>query len=286
MRKAYHIDWLSITLPYTDEPQESIPLIPGMDWKRDIRPLGYYNRSYEMECGGTVRWHTEVPTQGVAVQFTGQALGELFGTGKLGNRDVVQAFYGRKGKVSRLDFAFDGIGIDGKVQDLRDAIESGKVRTRTRKMATFSQSDIKTDENIGDTLYIGSRLSDKFVRVYDKAKEMNLLEEAWLRVEIQTRGRIADTLFTDMAEREKGYACSDVAARWTRAFCDFPDCQWWNELMFTDWQDGEISKVPRKTTDFNVWLEQARKIIANHMETHKTQIEAFLGDIALLFAQE
>lgn len=286
MERFYHIDWMSVTLPFTDEPQEYVPQLPGLEKKDDIRPTGYYNSAYETECGAIVRWHTQVPTQGINVLIKGAALGKMYAEHQIGNTELIQAFYGIGAKVARLDFASDLMGYRGVsgIKELISDFRAGKCISRIKQIYEYKSED--KHRNIhGDTLYIGSMHSEKFVRVYDKSLQMKLLSEAWLRVELQTEGRIADALFHDMAEREGGSSPSEVGRRWVKAHCNFPECEWWTHLFASDVPDGEISKVPRKETSFEAYLKQVYKVIANHMETNadRALIERFLGDCASLF---
>lgn len=284
MQRYYKLDWLSITLPYSDVPEEIIPLIPGLERRDDIHPVGYFNSAYDTPCGAIVRWHTEVPSQGLNVQLTGSALAWLYDHANVGDGEIIQGFYGLHGKVARLDYACDLMGYAGNgIRELISDFRAGKCNTRVRQIHEFKGESVAHD-TIGHTLYIGSKKGDKFVRVYDKAKEMKLLGEAWLRVEMQTRGRIADTMFTDMAERERGYGVSEVGRRWVKAHCDFPECEWWIHLFAQDVIGGDISQVPRKKTAFEAYLEQVKKAIANHMESDRELIEGFLGDVAALFS--
>lgn len=84
-------------------------------------------------------------------------------------------------KVTRLDFAVDYFDIDLS----RYIFDSNTARTTER---------ISSRSGKLETLYIGSRRSDKFTRIYDKAKEVNkrkkkeeedevIVEGHWWRVE-------------------------------------------------------------------------------------------------------
>ena len=89
------------------------------------------------------------------------------------------------GRLSRCDCAFDD--LDG-LHTLAFAFKlwaSGKFNARGQTPDCQQVSDAKGRS--GDTLYIGSRTSEKFLRVYEKGKEQGDEASPWVRWEVQFR---------------------------------------------------------------------------------------------------
>lgn len=92
----------------------------------------------------------------------------------------------RRFNVTRLDLAFDDhnglIDIHRVEMDVRDRNYVSKC---TRSEITWSD-DLKPDIQ-GLTIGIGSKKSDIYVRIYDKAAERGFTDRHWIRVELQLR---------------------------------------------------------------------------------------------------
>lgn len=89
-------------------------------------------------------------------------------------------------KFTRLDLAFDDhIGILDLLQ-IRQDVEDRNY-TGSPKKSSIVWSDDQDLDIQGMTIYIGSRKSPIFVRIYDKAAERGFKDRHWIRVELQLR---------------------------------------------------------------------------------------------------
>jgi hypothetical protein len=92
-------------------------------------------------------------------------------------------------RVSRVDLAID-IFDSGLLQ--KDLCKPNRLPYKGRgRTPKFTQVG---DEEDGWTLYIGSRSSEKFVRIYAKDKEMKLGKADWKRIEVECKGMVAHWL--------------------------------------------------------------------------------------------
>ncbi len=142
------------------------------------------------------RWQVEIP--GSAIGYLGDAI-----------KGPVLALIGMGGEFSRLDAAVDwrdpkGLGF------MRELAAELNRQSVIRPMGEERQG---TGEKAGWTQYFGSRLSDSFVRMYDKGAEQDAGSDWWIRTEAELKGkraRAATRLFT--AEADWGVLCRGIVA--------------------------------------------------------------------------
>lgn len=119
--------------------------------------------------------------QGLRCVFTGKSLPETsFGLRVLSS--AIQDDW----KPTRIDLAVDLFDSDVSVEQWY--YELFKVHGANRQRSL----EYKRKKR-GDSVYLGSRESDKFLRIYDKAKEQGL-DNDWVRVEVEAKGDIAQQL--------------------------------------------------------------------------------------------
>jgi hypothetical protein len=95
------------------------------------------------------------------------------------------------GKAARIDVALD-TSTQGSVDQVWQAIENSILKTSAK---TLRRMQSKTqDERDGYTIYIGSRTSDQFTRVYDKSAQLKSLAEFVKRIEWVGQRRHARTM--------------------------------------------------------------------------------------------
>lgn len=87
--------------------------------------------------------------------------------------------------ITRLDVAVDVYEGVYEVKDYIKAYEKHREQTGDRRKY---QTIISPG---GDTLMIGSRTSNHYIRVYDKAAEQKILGTTWVRLEVEIKGKAA-----------------------------------------------------------------------------------------------
>lgn len=126
---------------------------------------------------------------------------------------LYQRFQPTKSKVTRLDLCFDFIFSDKQnlAEKLYKGLQEG-VKNRQRKSSLFRNS------SGGATLYIGSRQSDQFGRLYDKGvqSKTNVPGKHW-RAEVEYKkprsGNINRSLYEVSRDDRENKIC-DTVAEW------------------------------------------------------------------------
>jgi len=209
--------------------------------ERTIR--GFYDHYVQYETGVQVRVATDDEKQGALVSIGGAALGELR---RKGMRDNEFLEYVReiKHNCTRIDICYDTDNPESNPRDLEDAWDKAEQKTRVKY--------VKVDyEKLygGYTFRMGADSSETWLRCYDKAKQLKLLNEVWNRVELEQQGRLADHMVDLASETE-----IDVIGRARiKEYCDFPTVEWFQEMM--DGEVVEFESLGRKKTDFISWLD-------------------------------
>lgn len=152
-----------------------------------------YNQGRITESGGQLFWHDTEDVMGVCFQWSGYALNKLFVSGQDEN-SLVSALNAKNAKFKRIDYAFDVFENEQATpMAFFKHIQSEEVNTGARQnKLVHGKNPRKQKQNNADTVYLGSRQSDTFLRVYDKAKELKIDEFLWTRIEIEIKGRKAE----------------------------------------------------------------------------------------------
>lgn len=243
---SYELDWLSFTdagiYGITDVMNE-IWAVPEGD---NIAPMRGYNRALKLRAG-RVDWHTDRASQRRLWTLTGSDLDKLekldFSHAQL-LTDVSRTL---GANVTRLDFAADIKDAGAKPDDIERAWLAGEVKTNARRMQVIEARDRK-GHGKGKTVYIGSRTSSVFLRVYDKGAESKSGDD-WLRVEVEAKSPISNKVCAAMAER----GIARVGCALARGFVDVPLCEWWADL-FSGAGDFDRT-IGRKETDWETWVK-------------------------------
>lgn len=186
------IDWLSFTFKEHVNAQRFKSLSPYLDPSIATTPrFGY--RYATASADGIL--HLTVMASGMGGEhyiYPGSALAALYSQGYspffvLGNAVSCGA------KVTRLDLAKDVTGENVQLEDIWQDIQAGNYTG-----ASQAHSRIESD-NGGYTIYIGSRVSEKFIRIYDKGVE-NGTHTDWKRCELELKGDTAKAIARHLAD--------------------------------------------------------------------------------------
>lgn len=252
---AARIDWLRWT---TDVEQGKVDVLP-LDW-----PMTHAEGQapviarYRMRDGTGGLWHHWTPgdkAQGGLWTMTGEHC-----DAGIANELNYKAFVSHllswriSARFARIDLALDIIARDANIDDAIDAVRSGTA-TYSAKKYSVVDSETKGGGDLGKTLYLGSRKSDRFVRIYDKRREraragndMSWLDgREWVRIEVQASGRLARAY----AERVAKDGVDATVRGAIRDSVTLPS-GWFGRGMA-----GALSApsvVPRKKTNSDRWL--------------------------------
>jgi len=244
VQSACVVDWLHGTFL---DPDTSID--QALDYVRflfgEIVPLdrgfrGYANSGVILGTG-RVAWDYNRPDMGVHVVLPSSALGELSRT--VGDMQGLGAFLLSVGfKVGRFDVAIDDRDGYLDLDRIRQAVDDRCYTSRWRRYQ-------ERRSRVGDgpfavTLEFGSRTSESFLRIYDKAAEQSqkgvegLEGVHWLRVELELKGRRAHAAFEKWVAEGFGFVpglirsylefkVSGQAEQRTR----WPIASWWARFL-------------------------------------------------------
>lgn len=244
--RAVTIDWLSYTVPWVSprikhlSPDISVEVVAerasGMieRWTAERALHGYRWQFVSIEKPGLrVMISPRNHDMGVHVQFAGSALS---GESVL---ERLQFALEVGGSVTRIDIAVD-VAQRWDIRAMYDQVVAGAVVTRAKKPAYV-------EGETGATCYVGSRTSEKYLRVYNKGAQMKTARP-WTRVELECKGGFAQRI-ANFIYQEGLHAIPQVI----RGFCDWTAFPAWSLVM-----DSHIDRVslpqPERQSNTRGWL--------------------------------
>ena len=241
---TFSIDWIAYTLRYSDFPEglhyakmatsdvirhyswldmvsEAAQVFDG-EW---VETSGLYSYKYgaEHSTGIKVFWSDDMK-MGIHTVYSGTALRNVNAL------ELIATLWALGAKFTRIDVCNDdfGEGIT-TVRDYVEMYQSGDYEGRKR-----SWHEIKSG-NGGHTFYIGSRQSERMIRIYDKGSEQGLDADQWVRVELELKGDAAVGLAQHIGFYGANMQEIDFAGL-MNAFVVFPNSTAWQRFpgaMFT-----------------------------------------------------
>jgi hypothetical protein len=215
-------------------------------WATDvegIKPRGY-SHCRELETGALIAWHTDRKDMGVHVQLSGETL-RYYSTIGVDWKQLLTWAKKHKGRTSRVDLALDlhnsGLQFD---QFSKKNLKPYKGKGRTpRFLPVGTQED-------GWTVYVGSRTSEKFLRVYDWSAKHDKEAGDYLRIELECKGEIAHAIGWEFPEKDTT-ECVEMAQTLIRNVADFTMENWQISLAS---RNVELSIPQGKDRDTFTWL--------------------------------
>jgi len=181
---TYHVDPLLFT-----RVQMPVVFARAINQQFAYRDSGYYsyNNSLVSKTGALIMWNDQRREMGVHVAFNGATLSTIDWYDAM-----VSTLKNENATLTRVDIAIDTADFLGdKNTDILEYYEktvSGEFVGRKRKIVPVGLIES------GITIYVGSRTSDKYLRIYDKAKERGIENSSWVRLELVVKGDAARSL--------------------------------------------------------------------------------------------
>jgi hypothetical protein len=185
MEKSVKVDFLNFTSRIGLE--KILPLFVDYPHKLQSNDSGFYGYAASFRAPGLMVLYTPGRSD-VHVQLTGEGC-ELC--------EHKFDFLPHDAKITRLDIACDVYDGSFTVDDVWGYLQRGQFSSTS---TTFLRM-VGLREGSGDTLYIGSKTSDRRLRVYDKNAEQNITDKAestWVRYELQLRRESAQAAWEKM----------------------------------------------------------------------------------------
>lgn len=178
-----NIDWLSLTFPGGESPSQ---IWPHDEFVYIGKGLHGYRRTDQSSYYGVQAMWLGTEEMGTHMVFTGDCLSIIREQLGRGNLPVFAVYTTHGGRASRIDLAIDIVGGSITPDKAYKALKKGQLKTGARAWR-FVQGN--TEGRFGDTLYLGSRESEQFIRIYDKSAERNMTDGvARLRLEVELKG--------------------------------------------------------------------------------------------------
>lgn len=251
------LDWLAFTFKEdTHEAAAWIRLYADAQGSMAIAPTNGYRSAYRSAQGVVVQWNVDREEMGYHVVIAGSAIRHVLQYHELDQTALVQSVLDAGGSITRLDLAKDVQGVAISLDEIYQALERGEHNGTAR---SFSQIHSLGG---GNTVYVGSRQSEKFIRIYNKAAQSQLQNELWFRFELETKGMVARALATILIEGASWNAAFDTIAL---HMVDLPQCKDYKAFYPKSIVEIGIPKLEKKS-DREKWIEtQVTPAVAKHL---------------------
>ncbi len=250
------VDWVSLTYKSSNYQWKNM----GTNWKPTKPQFGYQYGMLSQE--GIIGLFSGADyDMGTHLIYPGSALNQISNVIKL-LHDHLDA----GARITRLDVAVD-------VYD--DNLTPKLLYKQRREMVTKAKKYKLMTGTDGDTMYIGSRTSEKYMRIYDKNAEQGIKNAAIARtrIEIETKGYTAHALAHYLVTNGLG-AIPEIIC----GFADFPKDRYWRKAM----QECKAHKIAseRKMTNTEEWLlNTVSQTIADYCVEHEGFYQRFIAEI-------
>lgn len=146
------------------------------------KPLMGYTSAYNTTYG-VMMHNPDNPQLGIMYQVAGRGLQKMYSDG-LTEKDILKQLCLKQVKFTRLDYAIDVLNNpEANVYSFYEYISNVNTGSRETRIIR-SRKPREESEGTADTAYLGSRHSDRLLRVYDKARELKM-DGMWTRIEVQ-----------------------------------------------------------------------------------------------------
>lgn len=269
VKKDPFLDWIRFTLPYNPDSFAWIDEVFGGRVPLN-RGLLSYSCAELLACGGCCAYSPERPENRVLVELSARALWVLDGRYRTANHDAsgktadffIKCFE-LGARFTRVDVALDDYDSRLFVGRTWDAMQAGDWVTRFRSYSRIQSVDRYDATRNGDTVYIGSRSSEAFVRVYDKAAESGDLSGHWVRLEFEFKGPRADEVAGRIARetinlRSLIYYYIDFKHRMdgVKTPKNWPTADWWAEFIAPMGKDRlYFPQYEKGLEEIEAWLD-------------------------------
>jgi len=251
---TYCIDWLQVSAEWlNDDPcfdiRRVLPPSSGIEptGEKGTNVKGY--NTCEMLTAGRAHYHTEHRENKISLQFSG---GDLKAIDRLGVKigDILDYAVRHGCQTSRLDYAVDVRDSKGHITDILTLLNGGLGNTAVQTWGSYLGWVKEGNEIITDgTIYIGSKKSDRMMRIYDKGREQGGRAD-WIRIELVTRHELAQQLSLAMLHYGIGKA-GNQAAR------SFFDCElaWYHNAVSGAY--AFMQPIEERDSNTQRWLQHA-----------------------------
>lgn len=241
------LDWLAFTFKEsTHEAAKWLRVYASNNAGMAIAPTNGYRDAYRTQNGIVVQWNIDREEMGYHVIIAGSAIRHVLIDNELDQATLIQTVRDAGASITRLDLAKDLQGVNVSLDKIYTALEQKQSIGTAR---SFSQIH---SIGGGNTVYVGSRQSEKFIRIYDKAAQMGLHGVFWYRYELETKGMVARALAALLCESANWASAFDTISR---HMVDVPKCDDYQQFFLPGVVEIGIPKLEKKS-DREAWIEK------------------------------
>lgn len=241
---SLRIDWIEVTF----KPAEKRKLPSSLSQEsKECYALHGYNSGLQFSDGRKEFVHTDRPDMGLHIQWDGGSLTQ----GAVDPLTLVQFLSTTEARFTRLDLAVDCYNFGLKPERATDEIRAKRFRCRCKKTPAWFDPTFG-----GWTQYLGTKASEIYCRIYDKAAEIGIKGD-YTRVELVVR--------STRAQKAAQAIVSGVDFRaLVVGYVDFTAWQEWREVMAADVHTLQAEK---KDSQPKLWLlKQCAPALARVMD--------------------
>lgn len=247
---SYSFDWIRATMSIENNVKMTAEPIKAWFesaewWEADKCPSPYKDGFRSKYAG--IYWHPEYAEFGVMVECTGADLSQMRADAFMPD-GLIEWIEQRGGRFTRVDFAIDLINTGARPSDVYKAWMKRKVQTPARKITLLQNRNAKGAID-GETVYIGSRQSEKLIRIYDKAKEQGKGGD-WIRVELELKQGHARAFVVSMQRN----GAIRTALSYLRSMIRYSTVEWLEDLFESKYKVFPVAQLGRKETNFERWF--------------------------------
>jgi DNA relaxase NicK len=258
MRIEFIIDWLAFTTPLSLMPSPELYTVfpPKSGGFTAVQAHNGYKTAYRNGYGALCQWNTERPEMRVLTQYSGTTLAR-YQDENIRPTSLLQLHAIKDGsRLTRIDLAFDLHDTGLSISEQYESLKRGNAKAAT------SKANLIVGVTGGTTLYIGSRQSDKFLRIYDKAAEQEIPGD-WVRVELEIKGDTAQALGKQISMASE-YELAAIAKGMLWSMVQFPDEIWQN--LCSESSPVGFSISHKKSDNLKSWLaDQVAPAVGNYI---------------------
>ena len=218
-----------------------------------------YEMGLESESGVKVWFCSDLSPMGVHVVYSGKALNNFDAL------ELLDMHLSRGASITRIDIAADTETFELTPERLYGAFQGGEAQCRARKAALMQSTT-------GATLYIGSRSSANYLRVYDKAGQQGLIGCIWYRAELETKGKRAEGIARFLVQQGSLDGIPDII----NGFCNFPKDVEWVAAMSDNVEKVRIDSERGETNTADWLVNSVSKTLAKCMLEDQRILDEFV----------
>jgi len=250
------MDWLAFT--FKEDSYDSgtwIRTFASDKGSAPIAPTNGYRSAYRTVHKVDVMWNLDRPEMGYHVIIAGSAIRNICEHMELDQKTLLVRCLDAGASITRIDLAKDLTDTDISLDKVYRDIETGKSIGSARTIAQVHSP------NGGNTVYIGSRQSEKFIRIYDKAAQTGNTDKKWFRYELELKGVVARSLCSYLRSTERWDSAFDTIAL---HMVDLPNNVQWKKFFSSDFIPVGLPKIER-TSDREMWIDsQVTPAVVKH----------------------